>query len=85
MKYDIINPVLVHALEAHGGWERWRERIGLSSSIRLGGDLWALKGTPVASLTRRATTDIITLWLACMAVSPCSSTMRRRARVLVSR
>ncbi len=62
MKYDIINPVLVRALEAHGGWERWRERIGLSSSIRLGGDLWALKGTPMAAAPLRTATDFHRQW-----------------------
>lgn len=54
--------LLKEALEAHGGHGRWREFKGMASTIRTGGKLWELKGTPMIPVPRRATSEFHRQW-----------------------
>ncbi|MFK3968667.1 hypothetical protein ACI2KT_34475 [Ensifer adhaerens] len=56
------NDLLDKALEAHGGFERWKKFRGMASTIRTGGKLWAFKGTPLPSVPRRAVTEFHRQW-----------------------
>jgi hypothetical protein len=62
MKHDVISPLLFTALDAHGGLERWRERVGLSSSMSISGELRRKKGMPATATPLRVTTDFHRQW-----------------------
>lgn len=57
-----LHPLLEEALEAHGGFDRWRKFKGLASTIRTGGSLWELKGAPLIPVPRRATSEFRRQW-----------------------
>ncbi|MDI7864662.1 hypothetical protein MRS76_22275 [Rhizobiaceae bacterium n13] len=57
-----IHPLLKEALEAHGGYDRWRSFTGIASTIRTGGKLWELKGAPLIPVPRRATSEFRRQW-----------------------
>ncbi|HEX2543619.1 MAG TPA: hypothetical protein VHL79_01995 [Ramlibacter sp.] len=54
--------LLQEALAAHGGHHRWRQFKGMASTIRTGGELWALKGAPLIAVPRRASTEFARQW-----------------------
>lgn len=54
--------LLLQAVEAHGGIDRWRRLDGLASSIVIGGDLWGLKGIEMDRTPRRTTTSFRRQW-----------------------
>lgn len=49
-------------MEAHGGYDRWRNFAGIASTIRTGGKLWELKGAPLIPVPRRATSEFRRQW-----------------------
>lgn len=53
--------LLKEALDAHGG-DRWRQFTGVASTIVSGGKLWGLKGAPIISVPRRATSEFRRQW-----------------------
>ncbi|MCA1407240.1 hypothetical protein I6F26_14565 [Ensifer sp. IC3342] len=57
-----LHPLLEEALETHGGHDRWRKFRGIASTIRTGGRLWELKGTPLIPVPRRATSEFHRQW-----------------------
>lgn len=57
-----LHPLLEEALEAHGGYDRWRKFKGVASTIRTGGSLWELKGAPLIPVPRRATSEFRRQW-----------------------
>lgn len=54
--------VLLKAVDAHGGIDRWRRFDGLASSIVIGGDLWGIKGIDMDRTPRRTTTSFRRQW-----------------------
>ncbi len=62
MKHEIISPLLFTALEAHGGLERWRERVGLSSTLSISGELRRMKGMAPTGTPLKVTTDFHRQW-----------------------
>lgn len=64
MRDDPAIPLLVEALEAHGGLGRWRSFKGLSSTIVTGGALWGLKGIDLPPTPRRVVTEFHRQWAA---------------------
>jgi hypothetical protein len=58
----MLHPLLDEALEAHGGYDRWRQYKGIASTIRTGGSLWELKGAPLIPVPRRATSEFRRQW-----------------------
>ncbi|MCA1493238.1 hypothetical protein I6F11_20145 [Ensifer sp. NBAIM29] len=59
---DKLHKLLEEALEAHGGYDRWRKFKGIASTIRTGGELWELKGAPLIPVPRRATSEFRRQW-----------------------
>lgn len=57
-----LHPLVAEALEAHGGYDRWRKFKGIASTIRTGGKLWELKGAPLIAVPRRATSEFRRQW-----------------------
>lgn len=57
-----LHPLLEEALEAHGGYDRWRKHKGIASTIVTGGRLWELKGAPLIPVPRRATSEFHRQW-----------------------
>lgn len=62
MKVNVMPPLLLEALDAHGGLDRWRGFNRLSSTIVTGGTLWPLKGIDLPPIARVVTTDLNQQW-----------------------
>jgi hypothetical protein len=43
-----MNDLLTSAIDAHGGWDRWRELSIVQARATIGGAIWKLKGQPDA-------------------------------------
>jgi len=41
-----MNDLLKHAIQAHGGWDRWQGINGINAHVAIGGGMWQLKGWP---------------------------------------
>src|SRR5262245_40199523 len=54
--------LLNEALDAHGGYDRWRQFKGVASTIISGGRLWEIKGAKVIRTPRRATSEFRRQW-----------------------
>lgn len=57
-----MQPILSHALDAHGGLARWRSCEGLTSTIVSGGSLWNMKGIHMDATPRVAATRFRRQW-----------------------
>ena len=64
MERNVMPPLLVEALDSHGGLDRWRGFKRLSSTIVTGGALWPLKGIDLPPIARTVTTDLNRQWAA---------------------
>jgi hypothetical protein len=54
--------LLGEVLDAHGGYDRWREFTGVASTIVSGGRLWEIKGARITRTPRRATSEFRRQW-----------------------
>jgi hypothetical protein len=54
--------LLNEVLDAHGGYDRWREYSGVASAIISGGRLWEIKGAKIIRTPRRATSEFRRQW-----------------------
>lgn len=59
---DQSTSLLEEALDAHGGYDRWRKFNGVSSTIITSGLLWDIKSANLIRTPRRATTEFRRQW-----------------------